>query len=109
MEMPKILWLKNHMPADKFASCQFWDLPDWLTFRATDDLARSNCSLTCKCSYVSPDSSASAEGWSTQFMKKIGLDAFVRLSLLLWGGGRNGKGGAPRGGSVGQGDDVELG
>lgn len=29
MEIPKILWLKKHMPADKFARCQFFDLPDY--------------------------------------------------------------------------------
>ena len=108
MEMPKILWLKNHMPPAQFAQCQFWDLPDWLTFRATGDLARSNCSLTCKCSYVSPDSSDKAEGWSTEFMKKIGLDTFVSMRLvqggkvgILVGGGWEGRRPAagPRGAS----------
>lgn len=29
MEIPKILWLKKHMPADVFAKCQFFDLPDY--------------------------------------------------------------------------------
>jgi len=81
MEMPKILWLKKHMPPAQFAQCQFWDLPDWLTFRATDDLARSNCSLTCKCSYVGAEGS---EGWSSEFMKKIGLDEFVSLACWLY-------------------------
>ncbi|KAL0949196.1 hypothetical protein HGRIS_009274 [Hohenbuehelia grisea] len=68
MEVPKVLWLKNHMPAARFAPCQFFDLPDFLTFRATNDTARSTCSLACKCSYV-----PSAEGWQTDFFEKIGL------------------------------------
>lgn len=31
MQIPKTLWLKNHMPADRFAQCQFFDLPDFCT------------------------------------------------------------------------------
>lgn len=53
MEIPKILWLKNHMPSSQFSKCQFFDLPDYLTYRATGgDKSRSHCSLACKCSYV---------------------------------------------------------
>ena len=29
MQIPKTLWLKNHMSADRFARCQFFDLPDF--------------------------------------------------------------------------------
>lgn len=29
MEIPKVLWLKNNMPADLFARCHFFDLPDY--------------------------------------------------------------------------------
>ncbi|KAH6896410.1 ribitol kinase [Coprinopsis sp. MPI-PUGE-AT-0042] len=53
MEIPKILWLKNHMPPSQFSKCQFFDLPDFLTYSATGgDKSRSHCSLACKCSYV---------------------------------------------------------
>ncbi|KAG6916575.1 hypothetical protein DXG01_006346 [Tephrocybe rancida] len=67
MEIPKILWLKNHMDPPLFARCQFFDLPDFLTYRATSNITRSCCSLTCKCSYV-PSS-----GWDAEFFKAIGL------------------------------------
>ena len=53
MEIPKILWLKRRMNPELFERCQFFDLPDYLTYRATGSTARSCCSLTCKCSYVS--------------------------------------------------------
>ncbi|KAJ7590783.1 Pentulose kinase [Mycena floridula] len=33
MEIPKILWLKNHMDPTIFSSCQFFDLPDYLTYQ----------------------------------------------------------------------------
>jgi ribulose kinase len=31
MEIPKILWLKNHMPVELFDRCKFYDLVDALT------------------------------------------------------------------------------
>ncbi|KAJ7283355.1 Pentulose kinase [Mycena rebaudengoi] len=71
MEIPKILWLKTHMPPALFARCQFFDLPDFLTFRATADRTRSSCSVTCKCSFV-PGS-----GWQDDFFRAIGLGDLV--------------------------------
>lgn len=72
----QMLWLKNHMPASTFSRCMFFDLPDWLTYRATGDLARSNCSLACKCLYVPPGVEGS-EGWNGAFFEEIGLGDFV--------------------------------
>ncbi|KAG6829683.1 hypothetical protein H0H92_003801 [Tricholoma furcatifolium] len=72
MEIPKILWLKNRMDPAHFARCQFFDLPDYLTYRATSNVTRSCCSLTCKCSYV-PSS-----GWNAEFFKAIGLENLVQ-------------------------------
>lgn len=81
METPKTLWLKKHMPEDKFKQCMFFDLPDYLTYRATGSLARSNCSLACKYSYVPPGTDlehgdgtkeVSKDGWSKRFFDKIG-------------------------------------
>uniref|UniRef100_A0A8H7XZA8 Pentulose kinase n=1 Tax=Psilocybe cubensis TaxID=181762 RepID=A0A8H7XZA8_PSICU len=71
MEIPKILWLKRNMDPQLFARCQFFDLPDFLTYRATTDSARSCCSLTCKCSYVP------TTGWQKDFFKQIGLQELV--------------------------------
>ncbi|KAK2462324.1 hypothetical protein APHAL10511_005630 [Amanita phalloides] len=71
MACPKILWLKKRMDPDLFSRCQFFDLPDFLTFRATSDDTRSSCSLTCKCSYI-PD-----QGWREDFFRGIGLGSFV--------------------------------
>ncbi len=71
MEIPKVLWLKNHMDAALFSCCQFFDLPDFLTYRATTDSTRSCCSVTCKCSFV-PN-----KGWQADFFKKIGLQELV--------------------------------
>ncbi|GAA5977753.1 hypothetical protein JCM11641_001398 [Rhodosporidiobolus odoratus] len=91
MEVPKMLWLKNNMPASLFSQLMFFDLPDWLSYRATDDLARSNCSLACKCSYVPPGVEGS-KGWNDEFFEEIGLEEFVKNEFIQVGGvpGKNG-------------------
>ncbi|KAF8075839.1 FGGY family of carbohydrate kinase [Lyophyllum atratum] len=82
MEIPKILWLKNHMPPSRFSQCQFFDLPDFLTYRATADATRSSCSLTCKCSYVP------GRGWDSEFFETIGLGDIVRGGYKQIGAGK---------------------
>ena len=81
MEIPKILWLKNHMKPENFSRCQFFDLPDYLTYRATGSVVRSCCSLTCKCSYVA------GVGWDAGFFEKIGLGEFVSSGYIQIGAG----------------------
>ncbi|KAJ8085994.1 hypothetical protein PM082_004813 [Marasmius tenuissimus] len=71
MEIPKVLWLKNNMDTKLFENCQFFDLPDFLTYRATEDNTRSCCSVTCKCSFVP------TKGWQPDFFEKIGLKELV--------------------------------
>lgn len=43
METPKILWLKNNLPKEKFWNKvgRLFDLPDFLTWKATDAFSRS--------------------------------------------------------------------
>ncbi|KAF8630051.1 hypothetical protein AX15_003136 [Amanita polypyramis BW_CC] len=79
MECPKILWLKKRMDPALFSRCQFFDLPDFLTYRATSDDIRSSCSLTCKCSYI-PD-----KGWRPDFFQQIGLGEFVERNYQPMG------------------------
>ncbi len=69
METPKLLWLKEHLP-DRYAqAAHFFDLADWLTWRATGSTARSLCTVTCKWTYVQHEG-----GWSRRYFDRIGLD-----------------------------------
>ena len=68
MEMPKILWLKRHLPASYAAARHFFDLADFLSFRATGSLARSVCTVTCKWNYL-----AHEQRWSDSYLERIGL------------------------------------
>jgi FGGY-family pentulose kinase len=86
MEIPKVLWLKKHMPAKIFSDAIFFDLPDFLTYKATGNAARSNCSLVCKCSYVPPGVDGSTLGWQPDFFKQIGLGDMVDNGFQQLGG-----------------------
>jgi D-ribulokinase len=68
METPKLLWLKQHLPATWRDAGHFLDLADYLTYRATGSLTRSMCTLTCKWTYL-----AHEKRWSRRFFELIGL------------------------------------
>lgn len=68
METPKLLWLKENR-LDTFNSAwQFFDLADYLTWRATDALDRSICTLTCKWTYLGHE-----RRWDKSYFDSVGL------------------------------------
>ncbi|CAL80219.1 putative sugar kinase (ribulo-/ribitol kinase) [Bradyrhizobium sp. ORS 278] len=72
MEMPKLLWLKRHLRTSFDAAGHFFDLADFLTWRATGSLARSMCTVTCKWNYLAHETR-----WSADYIRRIGLEDFV--------------------------------
>lgn len=72
METPKLLWVKKHLPAAWKRTAHFFDLPDFLTYRATGDGTRSLCSTTCKWTYLGHRGIDGA-GWDASYFKAIGL------------------------------------
>ncbi|MEL6820059.1 MAG: FGGY-family carbohydrate kinase [Pseudomonadota bacterium] len=68
METPKLLWLKENMPNIFNAAGDFFDLTDYLTWRATGDKARSVCTVTCKWTYMAHEHS-----WDASYFEQIGL------------------------------------
>lgn len=72
METPKLLWLKENRPYVFAAAWQFMDLTDFLTWRASGDLARSVCTVTCKWTYM-----AHEDNWDADFFRKAGLRELV--------------------------------
>jgi D-ribulokinase len=72
MEVPKLLWLKRHLRASFDVAGHFFDLADFLSFRATGSLARSMCTVTCKWNFL-----AHEKRWSTPYFQRVGLNEFV--------------------------------
>ena len=68
MEIPKLLWLKRHLPSTYQSAGHFFDLADYLSFRATGSTARSMCTLACKWNYL-----AHEQRWSGSYFERVGL------------------------------------
>jgi len=47
MQTPKLLWLKEKLPASYERTARFLDLPDFLNYRATGNDTRSLCTTVC--------------------------------------------------------------
>jgi FGGY-family pentulose kinase len=69
MQTPKLLWLKRHMPETWARAALFFDLPDFLTWRATGSTTRSLCSTVCKWTYLGQEGR-----WDAGFFRAIGLE-----------------------------------
>ncbi|SLM38580.1 fggy-family carbohydrate kinase [Lasallia pustulata] len=93
MEIPKVLWLKNHMPKGLFDRCKFYDLADALTHIATGNETRSFCSTVCKQGFIPVGVDGSVKGWQGDFLTEIGLGELTEDNFKRLGGvnGVNGK------------------
>ena len=83
METPKLLWLLEHRPEVFAAAWQFFDLTDFLTWRATGDLSRSTCTVTCKWTYL-----AHEKRWDESYFRTVGLgvladEAYARIGQSI--------------------------
>jgi len=79
MELPKLLWLKQHLPSTYHSAGHFFDLADYLSFRATGSAARSMCTVACKWNFL-----AHEQRWSCSYFERIGLgdlasDKYARI------------------------------
>ncbi|MEX3928943.1 FGGY-family carbohydrate kinase [Paraburkholderia sp. BR10936] len=83
METPKLLWLLENRPEVFAAAWQFFDLTDFLTWRATGDLSRSTCTVTCKWTYL-----AHEQRWDESYFRNVGLgvladEGFARIGRMI--------------------------
>ncbi|MBC2774730.1 FGGY-family carbohydrate kinase [Rhizobium sp. AQ_MP] len=83
MQTPKLLWLKENCPQIFGKAWQFFDLADFLTWKATGDLSRSTCTVTCKWTYLAHEAR-----WDESYFHSIGLgeladEGFVRIGTQM--------------------------
>ncbi|EGU44315.1 putative carbohydrate kinase [Vibrio ichthyoenteri ATCC 700023] len=73
MQTPKLLWLKQNMPNTWSKAGYFFDLPDFLTWKATYNGSRSLCSTVCKWTYLGHEGK-----WDKSFFELIGLEDLLK-------------------------------
>ncbi|KAK2822065.1 hypothetical protein Q5P01_022130 [Channa striata] len=80
MQPPKLLWLKENLKESCWnTAAHFFDLPDFLSWKATGSLTRSLCTLVCKWTYCPP------EGWDASFWTSIGLEDLLENNFFKIG------------------------
>ena len=77
MEVPKLMWLKRHVPDTWARAGHFFDLADFLTWKASGSRARSQCTLTCKWTWI-----AAEGGWQPDFLAEVGLADMLERGAL---------------------------
>ena len=83
MQTPKLRWLKRELPKTWRRTTQWFDLPDFLTWRATGVDDRSLCSTVCKWTYLGHE-----RAWDASYFRAIGLgdladDDFRRIGARV--------------------------
>ena len=78
METPKLMWLARHLPESWRRAGYFFDLADFLTWKACRSLARSQCTLTCKWTYLAHE----RPSWQGDFFARVGLADMVGRGRL---------------------------
>lgn len=78
MEMPKLMWVKRHLPESWAKAGYFFDLADFLTWKATGSPARSRCTLTAKWNYLAHEN----PGWSADYLALAGLEDLLEKGGL---------------------------
>jgi FGGY-family pentulose kinase len=72
MQTPKLRWIKRELPQSWHRAAHWFDLPDFLSWRATGRTDRSMCSLTCKWTFQ-----GHLAEWDDSYLAKIGLGDMV--------------------------------
>jgi FGGY-family pentulose kinase len=73
MQTPKLMWLRRNLPATWSEAGLLFDLADYLTWRASGSLARSQCTLTAKWTYLAHEQT----GWRRDFFAAAGLGDLI--------------------------------
>ncbi|CAL8072387.1 unnamed protein product [Orchesella dallaii] len=77
METPKLLWLKKNLPENYRKTEHFFDLGDFLRWKASGSLSRSVCCIVCKWTHVNEEGK---NYWDESYFSQVGLtDALPKI------------------------------
>lgn len=68
MELPKILWVKRHLPEAHASVSRYFDLADYIVWRMTGADVASTCTLGCKWNWLAHEGR-----FSDQMLRDVGL------------------------------------
>ncbi len=83
MQTPKLLWLKENLPETFNRAGHFFDLADWLTYRATGSTDRSVCTVTCKWTYLAHEARWDADYFEKAALSELSFDGFGRIGSVV--------------------------
>lgn len=75
MQTPKLLWLIQENLRAWSRAARFFNLPDFLSYRATQSDTRSLCTTVCKWTYLGHEGGGGR--WSDDYFRRIGLGVLV--------------------------------
>ena len=78
MEIPKLVWLKRHLSSSWQKFAYLFDLADFLVWRAAGSNIRSQCTLTCKWTYLAHED----PGWQPDFLAGVGLEDLAARAAM---------------------------
>lgn len=78
MQVPKLMWLKRNLPACWGGAGYFFDLADYLTWKASGCVQRSQCTLTCKWTFLAHED----RGWQHDFLAAAGIPDMLAVGKL---------------------------
>jgi FGGY-family pentulose kinase len=78
MQIPKLMWLKRHLPKSWAKAGFAFDLADFLTWKATGSTQRSRSTLTAKWNHLAHEDPA----WRADFLALAGLDDLLQKASL---------------------------
>ncbi|WP_416407573.1 FGGY-family carbohydrate kinase [Agrobacterium rosae] len=78
MQIPKLMWLKKYLPESWAKAGYFFDLADFLTWKASGSAKRSNCTLTAKWNFLAHK----GKGWSQDYLEMAGLGELLQRGNL---------------------------
>jgi FGGY-family pentulose kinase len=78
MATPKLAWLKRRLPQSWQRLGMAFDLADFLSWKASGSLERSECTVTCKWAYLAHET----PGWQQDFFAALGLDDLIGRGAL---------------------------